>query len=502
MKICGLLLKNLKKNGGYYWVKATVEPTFSKDGDIIGYSSIRYDITDKKKLEIISITDGLTNIYNRRFFNEIFPKIINNAKRKNELICFLFMDIDHFKLYNDNYGHQKGDDVLVSFAKCLKDKENVNKDSKSVQMLYEIDDINFKIKSFNDYTHKLQHNIPNLTDDLSNFQKVKMYITNGNLSAADINTLVSLLDDIDKSNLRNMFINEKKTSKSLLIDEPYSLWVGKYLDSLKEKVNTLEDKVKNFKNEINAKNYTIAELNNINLGNFLPNMNVETIINIDKNLIANHKKSVKKISDEFNLDANMLIDNKEKCVKLYDDYIKNTELNSDKTPYYLTYGEDFINTLNNLIYVKSNLVKMRMENVSFLTILINDLMKFFTLIVDKDPKTDQIEVLDFLKEKNIIFSKNDVLDIAVKLILDLFYVRNKFNKTLLNVIFCNDYNNIYDEIISPESKRNLEDVKAAIDLYKNDQKSENNLKCLSNYFDLFKKNISNAERPLSVDHLQ
>lgn len=114
-------IKNLKKNGDYYWVKAIIEPNFSKDGRIIGYSAIRYDITDKKLIEILSITDGLTNIYNRRYFDEIFPKVINNAKRKNELVSFLFMDIDHFKLYNDNYGHQSGDEVLIKFATSLKD---------------------------------------------------------------------------------------------------------------------------------------------------------------------------------------------------------------------------------------------------------------------------------------------------------------------------------------------------------------------------------------------
>lgn len=121
-------IKNLKKDGNYYWVKAIIEPNFSKEGKIIGYSAIRYDITDKKLIEIISITDGLTNIYNRRYFDEIFPKIINNAKRKNELVSFLFMDIDHFKLYNDNYGHQKGDDVLVKFATCLKESLHCSSD--------------------------------------------------------------------------------------------------------------------------------------------------------------------------------------------------------------------------------------------------------------------------------------------------------------------------------------------------------------------------------------
>ncbi len=114
-------IKNKKINGDYYWVKASISPIFDNKKRIIGYTAIRQDITDKKRIEEISITDGLTNIYNRRYFDEIFPKIINSAKRKNELVAFLFMDIDYFKQYNDNYGHQKGDDVLVSFAKCLKD---------------------------------------------------------------------------------------------------------------------------------------------------------------------------------------------------------------------------------------------------------------------------------------------------------------------------------------------------------------------------------------------
>lgn len=78
-------------------------------------------VEQKKKLEEISITDGLTDIYNRRYFNEIFPKVINSAKRKNELLSFIIMDIDYFKQYNDTYGHQMGDDVLIKIAKAIKD---------------------------------------------------------------------------------------------------------------------------------------------------------------------------------------------------------------------------------------------------------------------------------------------------------------------------------------------------------------------------------------------
>jgi diguanylate cyclase (GGDEF)-like protein len=46
--------------------------------------------------------------------------MINQAKRHDELLCFLLMDIDYFKQYNDHYGHQMGDDVLVVFANFLK----------------------------------------------------------------------------------------------------------------------------------------------------------------------------------------------------------------------------------------------------------------------------------------------------------------------------------------------------------------------------------------------
>jgi diguanylate cyclase (GGDEF)-like protein len=75
----------------------------------------------EKKLQMLSITDELTTLYNRRYFNEIFTSFINSAKRKNETICFVMLDIDHFKQYNDTYGHASGDSALAAFSLALKE---------------------------------------------------------------------------------------------------------------------------------------------------------------------------------------------------------------------------------------------------------------------------------------------------------------------------------------------------------------------------------------------
>ena len=120
-------IANVKKDGTTYWVKATISPEFGFFGDIIGYNSIREDITDKKVIEKISITDSLTNLYNRRYFDDMFTKYINIAKREsnseveNKFLGFILLDIDHFKQYNDTYGHHRGDIALQKVSRTLKD---------------------------------------------------------------------------------------------------------------------------------------------------------------------------------------------------------------------------------------------------------------------------------------------------------------------------------------------------------------------------------------------
>ncbi len=71
-------------------------------------------------IEKKAITDELTTLYNRRYFNQIFPKEIKRAIRDQQTISFIMVDVDHFKQYNDHYGHQKRDSVLATISKLLK----------------------------------------------------------------------------------------------------------------------------------------------------------------------------------------------------------------------------------------------------------------------------------------------------------------------------------------------------------------------------------------------
>lgn len=72
------------------------------------------------KLKSISITDELTSLYNRRYFNEIFISDYKFAYREKLYINFAIIDIDHFKQINDKYGHLAGDYCLSEFGRILK----------------------------------------------------------------------------------------------------------------------------------------------------------------------------------------------------------------------------------------------------------------------------------------------------------------------------------------------------------------------------------------------
>jgi len=66
-------------------------------------------------------TDQLTQLSNRKAFDEALESALRNAAAKNESLCLVFGDIDHFKKFNDTWGHQTGDQVLRLVAHCMRE---------------------------------------------------------------------------------------------------------------------------------------------------------------------------------------------------------------------------------------------------------------------------------------------------------------------------------------------------------------------------------------------
>lgn len=107
------------KDGNSYWIELTLTPVQDVMGHIKQVWATRVDITDRKRNEHLSITDELTGLYNRRYFNQVIEREINRAKREKKSLSVAMMDIDFFKQINDTYGHQEGDQVLKQVATIL-----------------------------------------------------------------------------------------------------------------------------------------------------------------------------------------------------------------------------------------------------------------------------------------------------------------------------------------------------------------------------------------------
>jgi diguanylate cyclase (GGDEF)-like protein/PAS domain S-box-containing protein len=112
-----------REDGELFWASITSAAIKDKSGKIIYYDTVIEDITERKKLEEevkrLSVTDELTGLYNRRFFNQNLPDEIKTAERWRSALSLIMIDIDDFKQYNDMYLHLEGDEVLKETAKVI-----------------------------------------------------------------------------------------------------------------------------------------------------------------------------------------------------------------------------------------------------------------------------------------------------------------------------------------------------------------------------------------------
>ena len=97
-----------------------IQPDIDNNGEITSYTSILTDITDKKRIEQLSITDKLTGLYNRVKLDSALAFELYRANRTNENVSIVVIDIDHFKQINDSYGHVFGDKMLKHIGETIR----------------------------------------------------------------------------------------------------------------------------------------------------------------------------------------------------------------------------------------------------------------------------------------------------------------------------------------------------------------------------------------------
>jgi len=108
------------------WIYFTAAPLRDGTGQVVGAIETLRDVTQQKEAELALLRqatrDGLTEIANRRCFDEALVSEWSRAQRDQTSLALLMIDVDHFKRYNDTYGHQKGDDCLKSVARAMDQK--------------------------------------------------------------------------------------------------------------------------------------------------------------------------------------------------------------------------------------------------------------------------------------------------------------------------------------------------------------------------------------------
>ncbi len=114
---------HMRKNGERFYAAGTVHPMLDRDGNLRGFAKIMRDNTANKLAEVqtnyLANHDVLTGLPNRTYFSTRLREELAHARRSNNMLALLLLDLDRFKYINDTLGHHAGDLLLQEVAKRL-----------------------------------------------------------------------------------------------------------------------------------------------------------------------------------------------------------------------------------------------------------------------------------------------------------------------------------------------------------------------------------------------
>jgi diguanylate cyclase (GGDEF)-like protein/PAS domain S-box-containing protein len=113
----------VRKDGSRFWAHVVITTLYDPQGEVEGFGKMTRDLTPIKQaeeqrarafslLEATAATDSLTGLANRRAWDEGLEREVHRASRGGSSLCIAILDLDHFKAFNDEFGHRAGDQFL------------------------------------------------------------------------------------------------------------------------------------------------------------------------------------------------------------------------------------------------------------------------------------------------------------------------------------------------------------------------------------------------------
>lgn len=116
----------IDKNNDLIDFEITLKKIENKSEYIAVFNDITTYISEKNEYKYFAYHDHLTKIFNRQKFDEMFLKAFENKKRYGDNLSVILIDLDHFKIVNDTYGHLIGDLVLVAIVEIIEKELRIN----------------------------------------------------------------------------------------------------------------------------------------------------------------------------------------------------------------------------------------------------------------------------------------------------------------------------------------------------------------------------------------